>query len=179
MPGFEIARYPVTVADFKVYADAVRLPEEMLWRISWKEQLLHPKRPVVWLKQHEAVAYCDWAGVRLPTEEEWEFAAAGTERRKYPWGDAEPTPSLANFSDSRLDEPTDVGSYPLGATPSGIHDMAGNVFEWTATRYDEERWVLKGGCFITYAVTLACDFQYWAYEDDRDDTFGFRAVRSR
>lgn len=166
----------MTVAEFDRYVQAVRLPAELLWRIDWTEQLLHPRRPVVSLKHSEVAAYCDWARVRLPTEEEWEWAAAGPERRRYPWGDAEPVPALANFSDSDLGAPTDVGSYPHGATPSGIHDMAGNVFEWTSSRYDEERWVLRGGCYETYAITLACDFRYWVHEDDKDESFGFRVI---
>jgi formylglycine-generating enzyme len=176
LSDFRIGRYPVTVADFALYVEAERLPEELLWRIDWAMQLRNPGWPVVSLFHREAVEYCDWAGVRLPTEEEWEWAAAGRERRKYPWGDEDPTPSHANYSDSGLDAPTPVGSYPRGATPSGIFDMAGNVFEWTSSRYDDERWILRGGCFNTYAMTLACDFRYWVHEDDRDESFGFRVI---
>lgn len=100
---------------------------------SWGERPLHPDEPVVGISFHEAEAYARWTGHRLPTETEWEYAAARA-RGVFPWGDAEPTPEhavhgLENWA------PAPVRSHPAGATPDGIHDLAGNIWEWTASEF--------------------------------------------
>ena len=94
--------------------------------------------PVVNVDWHDAAAYCAWAGRRLPTEAEWERAARGTTGRRFPWGDAEPTRTLANYLNQWRNgaglEP--VGSHPQGASPEGVQDLQGNVWEWVADWYD-------------------------------------------
>jgi formylglycine-generating enzyme required for sulfatase activity len=145
---FTIGRYPVTVAEFRLFVEARErgyldprrwAPEGWAWREnegcvapgSWERQLSHPNRPVVEVSWYEADAYCRWAGGRLPTEAEWEYSARGMAGRKFPWGDGAPTGRHANFA-MRVGQPTPVGIYPGGATPERVFDLAGNVWEWCA-----------------------------------------------
>lgn len=91
----------------------------------------HPVNEVTW---EGARQYCAWRGARLPTEAEWEAAARGRQGRKYPWGEAAPTAERSVFG-RRSGETEAVGTRPGGATPEGMHDLAGNVAEWTSSLY--------------------------------------------
>ena len=145
---FQIGRYPVTVEEYRRFVeDEVNGPEAAPH--DWDEQVLRPNRPVMNVSWNEAAAYCKWAGGRLPTEEEWEFAARGPEARKYPWGDGPPDPSRANYYAAGILKPTPVGLFPAGNTPDGVADMAGNVWEWTSSNYDndENLKVVRGAAF--------------------------------
>ncbi len=143
---FRIARYPVTVGQYLQFIDDEGYQDQRWWEgggfgqfsepDDWESQLQYPSRPVVNVSWYEAAAFCAWAGFQLPTEAQWERAARGTEGRKYPWGDEEADPQRLNFED-KIGHPTPVGIYPLGNTPEGICDMAGNVGEWCQDWYGD------------------------------------------
>lgn len=93
-----------------------------------------PRRPVGHVTWAQARAFCAWRGARLPREAEWELAARGTDGRIFPWGDEAPTCERA-WTSACGPEPADVGGRPLGASPYGVRDLAGNVDEWVEDRY--------------------------------------------
>lgn len=135
LKGFYIDRYEVTHRRYKAYVDAVgAVPPEYWENGTYPEG--EANRPVVWVTWYDASNFCDWAGKRLPTEKEWERAARGETGREYPWGDAfaATRANLSENSRSKL-KLKDVGSFPEGATPAGVHDLVGNVWEWTASDY--------------------------------------------
>jgi len=105
------------------------------------EKWIYRDHPIVYVTWDQAVIYCLWADRRLPTEAEWEKAARGTDGRMYPWGNDFPNPRLANFSDNLIHESVSSFRYPLGASPYGVLNMAGNVREWVADWYDPNYYV--------------------------------------
>ena len=113
-------------------------PSRTLWKGDQISETV-AERPVVNVDWHDADAYCRWAGKRLPTEAEWEKAAKGTEDRRFPWGNVEPTAKHLNYNQKWIGEKTlmPVGSYEAGKSPYGAYDMAGNVWEWVADWYDD------------------------------------------
>src|SRR6516164_8419040 len=113
---------------------------------DWESQKEHPNHPVINVNWHEASAYAAWAGGRLLSKAEWEWAARGKQEREYPWGNEQPDVTRANYYETAPKQATPVGLYPCGATPEGVEDMAGNVWEWTESWSDQEqkRKVLRG-----------------------------------
>ncbi|RSM33944.1 ergothioneine biosynthesis protein EgtB [Amycolatopsis balhimycina DSM 5908] len=155
--------------------------------------------PVVHVSYYEAEAYAAWAGRRLPTEAEWEKAArfdpATGRSRRFPWGDEEPSAEHANLGQRHL-RPAPVGAYPAGVSPTGVHQLIGDVWEWTSTdfhgypgfaafpyrEYSEvffgpEHKVLRGGSFGTDAAAIRGTFRNWDYPIRRQIFAGFRTAR--
>ena len=135
LPAYQIARFPLTVAEYACFVRAGQTQPN-----NWQAQQGKPDHPVVYISWHDAVAYAGWLAKqtsqpwRLPTEAEWEKAARGGDGRIYPWGDSFDK-SRCNTSEGGKGTTTPVGSYPSGASPCGAHDMAGNVWEWTSSLF--------------------------------------------
>jgi formylglycine-generating enzyme required for sulfatase activity len=183
-----MARYPVTVDQFRRFVEAQGYAEQRWWTqpgwewrqggwdsqaeeswfrdwlkhrpvelraapFWWDEQIKYLNRPVSGISWFEAMAYCRWLddrlretgrltdllqggyGIRLSTEAEWEKAARGGDRRRYPWGERAWVEECANIDRSEIGHPTPVGLYPKGAAPTGLLDMSGNVWEWALSQY--------------------------------------------
>ncbi len=186
LSAYEIGRYPVTVEEFGRYVeDGGAEPAK------WDQQLAYPNRPVVYVNWFDAVKYCEWARVRLPTEAEWERAACGVEGRRYPWGNDEPDATRANYDETKIGAATSVGLFPNGATPERICDLAGNVWEWVADGYGDNREeqtnpidpekveyrVLHGGGWSGVSTFLGAAFRYWGQPEHGYDDIGFRCAR--
>lgn len=225
---FRIARAPVTNREFAGFVEDRGYERRELWSYQgwrWRTQAgaahpaywrradggwearhfdvwraLLPDAPVVHVCWYEAEAYCRWAGRRLPSELEWEVAAAGepraaglsSRRRRFPWGDEEPTPERANL-DGWWGGLLDVAALPEGQSAFGCRQMLGNVWEWTASpfypypgfvvdypyREYSAPWfgyqkVLRGGAWFTRARLLRNSFRNFYLPHRRDVLAGFR-----
>jgi iron(II)-dependent oxidoreductase len=194
LPAFEIDRLPVTVGDWIEFMDAEGAAEPL----HWKGAAPDPRLPVVHVSWDEAAAYARFRDKRLPTEAEWEKAAswdAATGRsHRYPWGDAAPSPALANLDQTGFG-PAPAGAYPDGASPSGALGMVGDQWEWTATEfgpyegfrahpyreYSEVFFgrgyrILRGGSWATRPRTVDNRFRNWDLPERRQIFAGFRCA---
>jgi formylglycine-generating enzyme required for sulfatase activity len=132
LQAYWIDRYEVTNAGYRRCVDAGACPEPA--DLRYYKDARYADHPVVFVTWYNACAYCRWRGRRLPTEAEWEKAARGDDGRSYPWGN-EPIQDRLN-ADNRRGGTAPVGSYPSGASPYGVLDMAGNVWEWIEDWYE-------------------------------------------
>ncbi len=198
----EFARF---VAASGHVTDAERSGSGYVWTERWREisgaDWRHPQGPkstIAGLEQHpvvqvsarDAAAYCAWRGLRLPSEEEWEFAARGTDGRRFAWGDAPPRQSgarRANFGTEKCCAPdgsdgfartAPTGSYPLGASPFGLNDMAGNVWEWTSSAYSagSGEIAIRGGGWGNDPYCLRASYRHGNPPDIGLDMVGLRCA---
>lgn len=168
-----IDKYPVTNQQYQTFVAVGGYETQQYWAAdgwTWKltnnitapaywkaEKWNKPDHPVVGVSYYEAEAYAAWAGKRLPTEQEWEKAARGEDGRQYPWGDKFDV-DRCNCSDSGIEHTTPVTRYPNGVSLYSCYDMAGNVWEWCASWYEQEQneRVVRGGSWYNPQVyTLA------------------------
>jgi serine/threonine-protein kinase len=180
LPAFAIDRTEVTRAMYARCVASRRCPKTSV------DLQGDPDLPMTQVSWNEARAFCSYAGGRLPTEDEWEKAARGTDGREYPWGN-EPDCDRANWGNYEGEgpcagktpgRPVAVGQYPQGASPYGVLDMAGNVWEWVEDRYElePERRVVRGGSCCSYFVPpRAANRNAWD-PDHRDGDLGFRCA---
>jgi gamma-glutamyl hercynylcysteine S-oxide synthase len=193
MPRFYMDRYPVTNAQFQDFlkASKYRPQDGSNFLKHWengKPPAGRENHPVVWISPEDARAYAAWAGKRLPTEAEWQYAAQGTDGRKFPWGN-EMEPDRCN---DRLNRTTPVDAYPAGASPFGVMDLVGNVWQLTGDFYDNGVYaytIIRGGSHyapetsVWYVKSgpLAVDrvqiHLLVAPGLDRSATVGFRCVK--
>lgn len=171
--GFWIQQHEVTNAEYRRYDPGHRFP-------AGKER--HPVVNVTW---GEAMAYAASLGGTLPTEAEWERAAEGTENRSYPWGEEAPTCERAHHAGCAPSGTVEVLSRPEGATPEGVHGLAGNVWEWVVpmwfvagrTPVNEESRALRGGSFQSPPFFLRPSKRSTGHHgSSRFDDTGFRVV---
>ena len=208
---FRIARYPVTNAQFQAFIDDRGYDTDAWWEglagrpapaRPHRNYPNHPRETVSW---YEAVAFGRWLTarlrargevaegweIRLPTEQEWERAARGTDGREYPWGEFQS--GHANIDETSgkagphyLQQTAAVGIYPSGVSPCGALDMAGNVWEWCLNQYDppeniavggDDSRVVRGGSWIFHRDCARCAFRFFNVPVNRGDGFEFRLVR--
>ncbi len=210
--SFRIMRHEVTNAQFAAFVSATGWTTDVeaagvgyLWSGRWVlaagADWRHPfgqkstvdgkaAHPVVQVSARDAAAFCSWAGMRLPSEAEWEFAARSADGRRYPWGDEAPEQgpdARANFGTVACCAPdasdgyhrtAPVGRYPGGASPFGLLDMAGNVWEWTASRFPGTPGLvaLRGGGWGNNPYCLRVSYRHGNPPGIGLDMVGFRCA---
>lgn len=201
---FCVDRYPVTNAAYKRFVDDTGHPAPFISADGYRRQgfLVHSydkvreflwqdglfpsgqeSHPVTLVSLKDAQSYCEWRGTqlrhryRLPTEEEWEKAARGSDGRLFPWGDRW-NPDYLN-SGNRFRSTTPVDRFPQGKSPYGVYDMAGNLFEWTATPWEEKSFTLKGCSWDDLPGTCRAAMRHGRPPESKHILIGFRCVSER
>jgi formylglycine-generating enzyme required for sulfatase activity len=203
LPDYYMARTPVTNAQYAAFVEATGHQQPEHWK-GGKPPSGKEDHPVVHVSWHDAVAYCNWLAevtgrpYRLPSEAEWEKGARGTDGRIWPWGNRWDV-ERCNSAEGGKGGTTPVGAYPEGASPYGLLDMAGNVWEWTRSLWGEDwkepsfkypydsddgrenleaegRRVLRGGSWGFIQDSARCVERYWLNPYSSYFDIGFRLV---
>jgi formylglycine-generating enzyme required for sulfatase activity len=198
---FYISRFPITNAQYELFDKA-----HTTRRAPWAND----QHPAIYVSSKDAINFCNWLSARdshkfrLPTEAEWEYAARGTDGRNFPWGVRLDAGHYANFADARTKfawsdpkiddgfaETSPVGSYPRGASPFGVEDMAGNVYEWCLDFFEIYRGanrvnprgpasgtkrVYRGGSWKSRAASLRASARAFNAPEYAANDVGFRVV---
>lgn len=205
LPAFEITRTQITNAQYALFLRETGHPAPAVGEAEWRSyRLIHPyerthrhtwiegappagreDHPVVLVSHTDAMAYATWLSARtgevwrLPGEMEWEKAARGTDGRAFPWG-GDFDPARLNSHDAGPFDTLPVGSFPAGASPFGVLDMAGHVFEWTSTESAPGRHIVKGGSWDDSGCGVCRAAARHARPDElKHILIGFRLVRIR
>ena len=172
-PAFYIDRLEVTNEHYSRFVGAGRGKSSRFGRYP---QLNAPKQPVVGIGWDDAEAYCRWSEKRLPTEEEWEKAARGTDGRIWPWGN-EPDEKAFNGKAAEYSAPVAVGSFPRGDSPYGVADMAGNVWEMTSSTWRGDAKTMRGGSYLNRLAEVRVTVRWAANDPNRGTNWlGFRCA---
>ena len=191
---FYLDTFEVTNGRFAKFVAAIQ--SEPPWGFADQETpVVQAERPVRWVNWLEATGYCLWAGKRLPSEAEWEKAARGTDGRTYPWGNEPPTAAHAVFGLKEGDETVSpIGNRDAGSSPYGVHDLAGNLYEWVTDWYDDAFYtqpaasnprgpvegttkVQRGGSYINSPYRLRSAFRTKGDPTEHDPHVGFRCAQ--
>ncbi len=173
-----IGRFEVTNAQFRAFEEATGHEG----REDFGERFNGDAQPVVGVSYADALAFCEWAGLRLPTEKEWEYAGRGKDERHFPWGDTFGNHRQCNFGRNLFDQSAPctmpVGHYEAGVSPLGCYDMAGNVAEWCQPDPDsrESRIPLRGGHWLSAVYALNVYYHDMTEPDTRLNRIGFRVA---
>ena len=191
LKAFYIDKYEVSYSQFQKFVKATDYPAPEIWYDKKYRKYNKRNKPVVGISWEDAYSYALWAGKRLPTEAEWEKACRGDNGSLYPWGDKKPDKSLGNFSNDNTEK---VKSFPEGASPYGVYNMLGNVWEWCSDWYDENYYsqstnqnpagpkitgqrVLRGGSHLSSLDILRSTLRGYSDPIDKTVYYGFRCVK--
>jgi serine/threonine-protein kinase len=180
LPSYQIARFPVTNQQYQHFLEAnPHRPAPAYWK-GRNYPVGKARHPVVGVSLYDALAFSEWLNCRLPSQDEWEKAARGSDGRTYPWGEGWEVGRYCNNWDATIGGTTAVERYAEGVSPYGVWDMIGNVWEWTTSEYQGPHMhILRGGSYRQFSrFAMRVTGRDWLTLEDVRDDLGFRCARS-